>query len=106
MSSENTQAIQTLVKEIDTMIDYKLNNAKFDRTVKAMVTAVLNNTNKYLVMIEGQELEATSYNQLSVGDMCFVTISQNNLNNLFISSPANRVNQSCSWELETDPIIF
>lgn len=103
---ENKDAIQILAKEINSLVDEKIRTAKFDRTVKARVTAILNDTNKYLVMIDGQEMEAISYNQLSVGDICFVTISQNDYNNLFISSPANRSNQASSWEIERRKLIL
>lgn len=105
MTLEN-DAVKVLAKEINHLVDEKIRMAKFDRTIKARVTAILNDKNKYLVLIDGQEMEAISYNQLSVGDVCFVTISQNNYSDLFISSPANRSNQSSGWELERQKITF
>lgn len=85
-------AVKTLAKEINDIINQKLSQAHFDRTVKARVTDILNE-HKYLVMIGDCEYETISYFNLYVGDVCFVTIPQNDYNNLFVSSPYKEINR-------------
>lgn len=103
--SKNSEAIQTIATEIKRCVDTAMQNAPYDRTVKAKVTAYLGN-NKYLVMINGEEKTAISYNQLSVSDICYVTIAQNNYDDLFIGSPISNSNKTNSWELERTPLSF
>lgn len=101
--SKNSEAIQTIAKEIKRCVDTAMQDAPYDKTVKARVTAYLGN-NKYLVMINGEERTAISYNELSVSDICYVTLAQNNYNDLFIGSPISNSNKTNTWELETTPL--
>ena len=106
MSLEN-QAVTILAQEMKKVAKTMIDNASFDKTVKGRITAFLGgkNNNKYLVMINNTEYEAISYNtNLSVNDIVFVTIVQNDYNNLLINVPVNKTNQADSWELETTPI--
>lgn len=107
MDLEN-EAVKILSKEMVKVAQSVVDNAKFDKTIKAKVTAKLGGkeNNKYLVLINGQEMECTSYNNLSVGDICYVTVVQNDYSNLFISSPASKSNQASGWELETKQITI
>ena len=107
-NNENLEAIKILAQEMKKVAQTVVDNAKFDKTIKAKVTAILGGkeNNKYLVLINGQELECTSYNTLSVGDICYVTVVQNDYSNLFISSPASKSNMASSWELETTKLTL
>lgn len=107
-NNENSEAIKILAQEMKKVAQTIVDNAKFDKTLKAKVTAKLGGkeNNKYLVLINGQEMECTSYNNLSVGDICYVTVVQNDYSNLFISSPASKSNMASNWELETKKLTF
>ena len=107
LSLEN-EAVQILAQEMKKVAQSVVDNAKFDKTIKAKVTAKLGGkeNNKYLVLINGQEMECTSYNNLSVGDVCYVTVVQNDYSNLFISSPASKSNIASGWEIETKQITI
>ena len=107
-NNENSEAIKILAQEMKKVAQTIVDEAKFDKTIKAKVTAKLGGkeNNKYLVLINGQEMECTSYNTLSVGDICYVTVVQNDYSNLFISSPASKSNMASSWELETKKLTF
>ena len=105
MSLEN-EAVQILAQEMKKVTESIVNNAKFDKTIKAKVTAKVNNNNKYLVLINGQEYVAKSYMDLSIGDICYVTIIQNDYNNIIINMPIVETNnvESSDFELETEMI--
>ena len=104
MSLEN-EAVKIMAKEIKKVTESVMNNAKFDKTIKAKVTAKINNNNKYLVLINGQEYVAKSYMNLSIGDICYVTIVQNDYNNIIINMPIVETNTEFSdFELETEMI--
>jgi len=103
--NENTEAIQILAHEMKNVAQTVVDNAKFDRTVKARVIAKVNMNNKYLVLINGQEYVARSYMDLSIGDICYVTIIQNDYNNIIINMPVVETNMEYSdFELETEMI--
>lgn len=104
-NQENQEAVQILAQEIRKITESIVNNAKFDRTIKAKVIAKVNN-NKYLVLINGQEYVAKSYMNLSIGDICYVTIIQNDYNNIIINMPITETNniESSDFELETEMI--
>lgn len=104
MSLEN-EAVQILAQEMKKVTESIVNNAKFDRTIKAKVTAKVTN-NKYLVLINGQEYIAKSYIDISIGDICYVTIVQNDYNNLIINIPVIETNieSDNDFELETEMI--
>jgi len=81
------EAIQILTKEIVKVIKTIVNKAQFDKTVKGRIVSVLGN-NKYSVLIGGNEYAALYHNNdLSVNDIVYVTIVQNNYNNLIIQMP-------------------
>lgn len=103
-SQENNEAVNILAKEMKNVAQTVINNANFDRTVKVRIASKVNN-NKYLVLINGQEYIATSYIDLSVGDICYATIVQNDYNNIFINVPVFQTNtESNDFELETEMI--
>lgn len=105
-SLDNTQAIQVLVKEVNNMIDYKLQNAKFDRTVKGRIIAY-SGGNRYQVQLnDGQKYQATSFNAYNINEIVYVKIAGNDYNNLIIESPITRTNESSSWTLETKPLTI
>lgn len=106
MSLEN-EAVQILAQEMKKVAQSVIDNAKFDKTIKAKVTAKLGGkeNNKYLVLINGQEYVAKSYMDLSIGDICYVTIIQNDYNNIIINMPIVETNNEYSdFELETEMI--
>ena len=104
MSLEN-EAVKILAQEMKRVTESAMNSAKFDKTIKAKVTAKINNNNKYLVLINGQEYVAKSYMNLSIGDICYVTIVQNDYNNIIINMPIVETNTEFSdFELETEMI--
>jgi len=84
------EAIQILTKEIVRVIKTIVNKAQFDKTVKGRIISVLGN-NKYSVLIDGNEYVALyRNNDLSVNDVVYVTIVQNNYNNLIIQIPITK----------------
>ena len=106
-NNENSEAIKILAHEMKKVTQTVVDNAKFDKTIKAKVTARLGGkeNNKYLVLINGQEYIARSYMDLSIGDICYVTIIQNDYNNMLINMPVVKTNiESGSFELETEMI--
>lgn len=88
----NNEAIQILVNEIKKMVNSIIDKSKFDKTVKGRVTAILDQTtNQYLVKIDNDEYRAFScVSGLSVNDIVFITVAQNNYNNLIIQTKVNR----------------
>jgi len=81
------EAIQVLTKEIIKVVKTIVNKAQFDKTVKGRIVSVFGN-NKYSVLIDGNEYVALYHNNdLSVNDIVYVTIVQNNYNNLIIQMP-------------------
>jgi len=80
------EAISILTKEIIKMINTIVDKAKYDRTVKGKIIALPDKTNsKYIVMIDGNEYNAVScVNGLSVNDIVYIKIAENNYNNLLI----------------------
>lgn len=105
--SENNDAIQILAQEITKTTKALIANVKADKTVKARVTARLSaNSNKYLVMIDGSEYEAFSYNSLSVDDIVYATLIQGGYDQIMITMPIMKSNRSDTWELETRSINF
>lgn len=106
LSSENTQAIQILAKEMSNMIDYKLQNASFDKTVKGRVIAY-SGGNRYQVQLnDGQKYQATSFNAYNINEVVYIKIASNDYNNLIIESPITRTNESSAWTLETTPLTI
>ena len=94
MSLENQEAIKILAQEMKKVAQTIIDNAKFDRTVKARIISSLGN-NKYSVMINNAEYEALYHdNSLSVNDIVYVTIVQNDYNNLIIRLPINKTSQN------------
>ena len=94
MSLENQEAIKILAQEMKKVAQTIIDNAKFDRTVKARIISYLGN-NKYFVMINNAEYEALYHdNSLSVNDIVYVTIVQNDYNNLIIRLPINKTSQN------------
>lgn len=86
MSLEN-DAVKILAHEIKRVTKTMIDNAKFDKTVKGRIRSYLGN-NRYSVMINNVEYEALySNNNLSVNDIVYVTIVQNDYNNLIIRLP-------------------
>ena len=105
-SLDNTQAIQVLVKEVNNMIDCKLQNAKFDRTVKGRIIAY-SGGNRYQVQLnDGQKYQATSFNAYNINAIVYIKIAGNDYSNLIIESPITRTNESSSWTLETTPLTI
>ena len=107
VGNENSEAIKILAQEMKKVAQTVVDNSKFDRTIKAKVTARLGGkeNNKYLVLINGQEYIARSYMDLSIGDICYVTIIQNDYNNILINMPVVKTNVEYSgFELETEMI--
>lgn len=105
-SLDNTQAIQVLVKEVNNMIDCKLQNAKFDRTVKGRIIAY-SGGNRYQVQLnDGQKYQATSFNAYNINEIVYIKIAGNDYSNLIIESPITRTNESSSWTLETTPLTI
>lgn len=88
----NNEAIQILVNEIKKMVNSIIDTSKFDKTVKGRITAILDQTtNQYLVRIDSNEYRASScVSGLSVNDIVFITVAQNNYNNLIIQTKVNR----------------
>ena len=86
MSLEN-DAVKILAHEIKKIAQTIIDNAKFDKTVKGRIVSSLGN-NKYSVMINNVEYEALyDNNNLSLNDIVYVTIVQNDYNNLIIRLP-------------------
>lgn len=87
MGLENQEAIKTLAHEICEVAKTIIDNAKFDKTVKGRIVSSLGN-NKYSVMINNVEYEALyNDNNLSINDIVYVTIVQNDYSNLIIRLP-------------------
>ena len=88
MSLEN-DAVRILAHEMKKVAQTIIDNAKFDKTVKGRVISSLGN-NKYSVMINNVEYEALyNNNSLSQNDIVYVTIVQNDYNNLIIRLPVS-----------------
>lgn len=88
MSIEN-EAVKILAQEMKKVAKTIIDNAKFDRTVKGRIVSSLGN-NRYSVMINNVEYKALyDNNNLSVNDIVYVTIVQNDYNNLIIRLPLN-----------------
>ena len=86
MSLEN-DAVKILAHEIKKVAQTMIDNAKFDKTVKGRITSYLGH-NKYSVMINNVEYEALYGNDdLSINEIVYVTIVQNDYNNLIIRLP-------------------
>lgn len=103
-NQENQEAVKILAQEMKKVSEAVINNAKFDKTLKARVTTKVS-TNKYLVQINGQEYTALSNGDLTVGSIYYVTVIQNDYNNLVINVPIATTNTNFSdLEIETEMI--
>lgn len=88
-NKDNQDAVKILAHEMKKVAQTIIDNAKFDRTVKGRIVSSLGN-NRYSVMINNVEYEALyNNNTLSKNDIVYVTIVQNDYNNLIIRLPLN-----------------
>lgn len=82
-----TDAVKILAQEIKKVAKIMIDNAKFDKTVKGRIVSSLGN-NQYSVMINNAEYKALYINNnLHVNDIVYITIVQNDYNNLIIRLP-------------------
>lgn len=89
--SVDNEAIQILVKEIVKMIRTIVNKSKFDRTVKGKITAIDEENKLYTIIIGGNKYNAVScVGNLSINDIVYVTIAENNYNDLIILTKTNK----------------
>lgn len=82
------EAINVLASEFSKCAKIIMDHSSFDKTVKARVISCLDlSKNKYLIRINGCEYEALSPTPLSINDIVYVTIIQNNYSNILIRMP-------------------
>ncbi len=83
--NEELQALYAILESIDTKLDIKLKNLKFDYTVMGKV--ISNDGNGfYTVQIDGQNYTVKSKQNLTyvVGQVVYVTIIRNDFSNKII----------------------
>ena len=105
MNSVNNQAISILADQVISTTKQMIKEAPFDRTVKTKILAYLG-ANRYLIKIDGCEYSAVSENVRNIGDVVFVTICNNDYNNIIIQSNITKTNQSSEWTLETKQLTL
>lgn len=88
MRDENIEAIKVLSAQVYKVAQRLINKAKYDQTIAARITAVVNpNTHQYKVRIQGDEFVVYSNNDINykANDGVWITIPQNDFNNKYIS---------------------
>lgn len=81
--SDITDAIQKMIEGIISAVDKKVDDAAYDKTIKARITEVAGN-NKYKVYFNGNTYTIKGKNTYEVNDIVYVMIPQNNYNEMFI----------------------
>ena len=80
-------AVKILAQEMKKVAKAVIDNAKFDKTVKGRIVSSLGN-NKYYVAINNATYLALYHdNSLAIDDIVYVTIVQNDYNNMIIRLP-------------------
>lgn len=83
--SDNIKGIEAILNGISTLIDQKLNNASFDKTLTGLITATDLETNTYTVKINGYEYtDIQSLAKYSVNDVVVLMCPQNQMSKMFI----------------------
>ena len=81
--SDITDAILKMTEGIITTVNKKINDASYDKTVKARITEIIQN-DKYKVCFNGSTYTVKAKNTYEVNDIVYVMIPQNNYNEMFI----------------------